>query len=346
MVTPMEEQTPRREEWQRLYETAIKVKQLEPWTWMSEIDMFAVQSPDTGQLGFVSVMGGAGEHFGVSVYLGSDGLEGFLLMQEAQGLVSPEVLFMVPQIQASFEDRELLTSEDKAVIKSLGLKFRGRNAWPWFRSMRPGFAPWYLEAAETRFLAHALQQLLDVAPRFAMDDSLVLVRSDNAILVRKPNSTARGVVWEDSYQQVMPDNKDSSAFEVDSEVLEHVVNMPAQKLTIEMDIFMMPVPVREGKGRPFFVFNLLLVEGKSGYVIGTEMMYVETTLEEMWTRVPETVLRQFARSNVKPAVIKTRPGPLHDFLAPIANKIGVSLQTSRRLRYLNEARESLFRFLG
>ncbi len=166
----MKDQTPRREEWQRLYETAIKVKQLEPWTWMSETDMFAVQDLELGQLGFVSAMGGAGEHFGVSVYLGSDGLDGFMMLQEARGVVSPEVLFMVPQLQVSFEDRELLTSADRAVIKSLGLKFRGRNAWPWFRSMRAGFVPWYLEAAEARFLAHALEQLLDLAPRFATDE--------------------------------------------------------------------------------------------------------------------------------------------------------------------------------
>lgn len=88
-----------------------------------------------------------------------------------------------------------------------------------------------------------------------------------------------------------------------------------------------------------------LVEGRSGYIVATEMLYVETTLEEMWTRVPETVLRQLVQINVKPAVIKIRPGPLHGFLAPIANQIGVSLRTARRLRYLDEAKESMFRFL-
>lgn len=342
----MEDQTPRREEWQRLYETAIKVKQLEPWNWMSETDMFAVQHPESGQLGFVSVMGRAGEHFGVAVYLGSDGLAGFMMLQEARGAVSPEVFFMIPQLQASFEDREMLTSEDRAVIKSLGLKFRGRNAWPWFRSMRSGFAPWYLEAAEARFLTHALEQVLDLAPRFEMDDSLVLVRSDNAMLVRKPVSTARGVTWEDSFQQITLDDKGTGTFYLDVQLLEQLSKMPAQKLTIEMDVFMLPQPIQEGKSRPFFAYNLLLVEGRSGYILGTEMMYVKTTLEEMWTGVPEIVLRELVRINVKPAVIKTRPGPLHDLLAPIASEIGVSLQMSRHLRYLDEAMESLFRFLG
>lgn len=342
----MEEQTPRHEEWQRLYETAIKVKQLAPWTRMSETDMFAVEDPESGRLGFVSVMGRAGEHFGVAVYLGSDGLAGFMMLQEARGAVTPEVFFMIPQLQASFEDRDMLTSQDLTVIKSLGLKFRGRNAWPWFRSMRSGFAPWYLEAAEARFLTHALEQVLDLAPRFEMEDSLVLVRSDNAMLVRKPVSTARGATWEDSFQQITLDDKGTGTFYLDVQLLEQLRKMPAQKLTIEMDVFMLPQPIQEGKSRPFFAYNLLLVEGRSGYILGTEMMYVKTTLEEMWTGVPEIVLRELVRINVKPAVIKTRPGPLYDLLAPIVSEIGVSLQMSRRLRYLDEATESLFRFLG
>ncbi len=166
------------------------------------------------------------------------------------------------------------------------------------------------------------------------------------MLVRKPVSTTRGVVWEDNFQQIAADNKGTGVFSVDAGLLEHVGKMPPQKLTIEMGVFMLPKPVQEERGsRPFFVFNLLLVEGKSGYILGTDMMHVETTLEEMWTQLPETVLQQLARINVKPSVIKTRPGPLRDFLAPIAKEMGVSLQTSRRLRYLDEARELMFRFL-
>ncbi len=38
---------------------------------MTEGDVFGVQDPDTGELGFVSVMGMLGEHYAVSVYLGT-----------------------------------------------------------------------------------------------------------------------------------------------------------------------------------------------------------------------------------------------------------------------------------
>lgn len=60
-----------------------------------------------------------------------------------------------------------------------------------FRSYRPGFAPWFVEAEEARFLAHALDQLADVAPRFREDPSLL--EAPGGYLVRAP----RGGAWED-----------------------------------------------------------------------------------------------------------------------------------------------------
>ena len=49
--------------WRRLYEAAIRVKELAPSEWMFEDAVFGVQDPETGKLGFVSVMGQVGEHF-------------------------------------------------------------------------------------------------------------------------------------------------------------------------------------------------------------------------------------------------------------------------------------------
>ena len=55
--------------------------------------------------------------------------------------VAPELFLRVPQLQASFEDRNELRDKDRQVIKELGLKFRGRQAWPMFRSYRTGLCP-------------------------------------------------------------------------------------------------------------------------------------------------------------------------------------------------------------
>ncbi len=63
----------------------------------------------------------------------------------------------------SFEDRDLLSNEDRKQIKDLGLAFRGKNAWPVFRQYEPGYNPWFINDEECIFLTHALRQTLFVA---------------------------------------------------------------------------------------------------------------------------------------------------------------------------------------
>ena len=181
-----EEMTPEIREWRGLYESVVRIKEISPWEWMTETDVFGVRSPETGELGFVSVMGLLGQHYAVSLYLGSEGIHGFLDLQEMGPFADPGALIQIPQLQASFENREELDKRDRQVIKELGLKFRGRNAWPMFRSYRPSLFPWFLEAAEVRFLSCALEQLADVAPRCREDPSLLEPSGGDSYLLRVP----------------------------------------------------------------------------------------------------------------------------------------------------------------
>jgi len=188
-----EKMAPGLQEWQGLYESAVRVKEISPWEWMTETDVFGVRSPETGELGFVSVMGMLGEHFAVSLYLGSEGINGFLDLQEMGPFADPEDLIQIPQLQASFENREELDKRDRDVIKELGLKFRGRNAWPMFRSYHPSLFPWFLDAGEVRFLSLALEQLADVAPRFREDSSLLEPSGGESYLLRAPRQEGGSV---------------------------------------------------------------------------------------------------------------------------------------------------------
>ena len=75
-------------------------------------------------------------------------------------------------MQLSFEDRESLEPQDRRILKEADLSFRGKNAWPLFRSYRPGFVPWFLESEEAETLRVALEQLLAVALRIRIDPAI------------------------------------------------------------------------------------------------------------------------------------------------------------------------------
>jgi hypothetical protein len=51
----MTELQPTLNDWRRLYQAAMSFKEIAPWEWMAETDVFGVQDPERGEIGFVSV---------------------------------------------------------------------------------------------------------------------------------------------------------------------------------------------------------------------------------------------------------------------------------------------------
>ncbi|MEZ4860617.1 MAG: hypothetical protein R3C14_04895 [Caldilineaceae bacterium] len=179
------------EECRPLYERMAQLKELAPWEWMMETDIFGVQGVGAPEPDYVSVMGMRGEHFAISLYLGNQALLQFWHFEENQEKMQAEDLLLIPQLQASFEDRNQLTQQDRDQLKALGLKYRGRHAWPMIRSFRPGFLPWYVESAEVVRLTQAVEQLLDVAPalRPIATSSMALATSASLCAWQKSRSS-------------------------------------------------------------------------------------------------------------------------------------------------------------
>ncbi len=342
----MAEDAPGPREWGALYESAARIKELAPWEWMTEADVFGVRDPETGDLGLVSVMGMLGEHYAVSIYLGSEGIHGFLDLQEMGPLMGPESLMQIPQLQASFEDRGELDKKDREVIKDIGLKFRGRNAWPMFRSYRPSFFPWFLEAEEARFLSAALDQLSEVAPRFREDSSL-LEPSGGGILLREPGRGGGDVLWEDASTGVPPLDAPPIEVEVEMSEIEALGRLPRWEARLEVDFFMFPAPIQGEKGeRPYFPHMLMTVDGASGMILGSELLAPDPSLEAMWGSVPENLADQLSAADLVPEKMSVASELLFELLAPLAEEAGFELELSESLPGLDPAREELLDTFG
>ncbi len=338
----MVEELPTNEQWRRLYETAALVKELSPWKWMTETDVFGVQDPNTEEIGFVSVMGLLGEHYGVSLYPNPRALYDFWALEEAGPQINPDALLEIPQLQTSFEDRGELDNRDRKVIKELGFKFRGRKGWPMFRSYRPGFFPWFLEAEEARSLAEALDQLLEVAPRFKEDRSLLVPEDERSYLVRVVHQEGSTRVWEDTVMEVPPPEPVSIQIKMDPEVLESFESLPHSGHELEMDLFMFPTPIQGEKGvRPVFPYMLLVVDAGSGMVVGTELLEAAPSLEAMWGSVPLAVARQLTGLALRPEQVTVGSELLFGLLQPLAESARFELKWSPFLPALYEAKEAL-----
>jgi hypothetical protein len=90
-----------------------------------------------------------------------------------------------------------LPKQDQDIIMKLGLKFRGRNAYPIFRNLKPGYLPLTITADEAAYFAHALTQAADVCMRFKKQVTLLDHAAPDHYFVRTPEINGEAITWSD-----------------------------------------------------------------------------------------------------------------------------------------------------
>lgn len=331
-------------EWQALYAAANHIAAFAPWTWMQETDLFAVEDPDTHEVGFVSVTGTLGEHLSVTVYRGPRALYQFLEIQRQDPVDmrdAAESILEIPQLQASFEGRKVLQPLDLVTIKSLKLRYRGAKGWPMFRSYVPGYTPWIITPAEARFLTHVLEQVPAAAPRFIESPGLIDVDDPEKFLLRSAKRQGDSLVWGESIIRVPPPPPAPISIALPANTVDSLSELPRDGEPIEADLFLVPASIGPETERRPYIYMLLLVGSRSGMVVGHDVLTAEPSLDVMLGEVGGHVACSLAACSSLPSVIRVPSERLFDLLQPLALKIDVPLEITSELRALDEARAAL-----
>ena len=336
---------PSKAEWQRLYELSHAVKELAPWEWMEEDEVFGLKDPETGELHLVSIMGTLGEHFATAVYLGNKGLHGFLDMQRFPAGLSAQRLLEIPQLHASYENRDQVQREDREVMKMLGHKYRGRYAWPLFRSYRPGYVPWLIESHEARLLAHALEQVRLMAPRVRQDPELLQREDEDKLLVRVPHKQHGQLTWRDKKMSVPPPETVRYMSRVDGEALESLAQAQHVLEAVEIDVSLLPVHVGKRGERPVIPYLLLVADAQSGMILANDMLQADPTLKEMWSSVPGVIVDTLAELDLRPEVVRASEPLLLGLLQPLQEELGIEIEAREELPAVEAARQGLEKHL-
>ncbi|MBR4211776.1 MAG: hypothetical protein IKR84_05250 [Oscillibacter sp.] len=143
-----------------LYEAAFRYKKTKLWKQMFDSELFAVRLSD-GEIGYCCVMGLAGEHIALAVYVGDEGFQSYRELafrdddEWSDDFSSmPDVTWMFRQscLQCSFENKneldydEFMTARDYA--QSHKIRQRGAHAWPHFTKCARYRIPTGLETPE------------------------------------------------------------------------------------------------------------------------------------------------------------------------------------------------------
>jgi hypothetical protein len=335
----MPESSPTLGQWRERYATAEGFKKLAPWNWMLDSDVFGVQNPVDSEIGYCAVLGFRKEVFALVVYLGTEGFKVHQMMQSGEIVPGDdEALFMQRCLLCSFENRSELQPEDLAVIKKLGLSFRGRNAWPQFRSYLPSLAPWFLTQAEVVFLTQVLEQSVELCLRFKENRDLLTPRGEGLHLVRVRQSDS---TWEDHWLKPAPCGKEAAPEPVciDEVLLARVRKVAKEKRgTWEGDVFYAPALIND-KERPYYPQMLLWVDRESSFILSTGLLRHREHLNQ---HLVEHFLKAAENVEVLPSKIVVKRESARVALESVASHLGIGISLECDLPTLEKVKSELF----
>jgi hypothetical protein len=337
---------------------------------MSDSDLFGVKDPEAGEIGYCCVLGALGEVHGLVVYLGRAGLEQHRQIQSGKvHAATPGFAYSQNCLTAWFGHRGELDSADLKVIKELRLTFRGSNVWPQFRSMRPGYLPWYLTENEAKFLTLCLEQASHVARSVENDPDSFAPHGKDLYLVRVPSETQdpQSASQPPSFnassgqQSLFSNPVENRVYQWNSEWLKPppLVEMTVQPAPLdevrlqrikktsngshgvwEIDAFFTPAPVNDGN-RPYFPYTLLWADQDSGFIFGYFLAQPSTWPKEF----PDAFLASVEEHKILPSGLHLRKRELYELFQPLAAHLGIEVKLSKKLPAVDRAKRGLLKFM-
>jgi hypothetical protein len=323
-----------------LYQAAIEFKQAQLWQWLYDTDLICVENPADRKIGYCSVMGHAGQHFALGVYLGEDGLYGFTqIMRYADKMEDRDFLGLQNCLMCSFEDRNVLSAEDRREIKRMGLSFRGKNEWPQFRRHEPGFHPWYIDDEACVYLTQALRQTLAAAAQIR-SGQLRVDMSRGQTICRYSETENGKLVWQSMEIELKFPDDIYRKLIVDDDIIFEKIKKAGEmgNASFQIEFCHVPIPIQENKGeRPFYPRLFIILEEKSGMIIHHDL---NTSERDDPTLVLNKLINLCLHNGI-PQSIKVRSETMAALLKDFCKRAGIQLKIVKKLPKINQIIDSL-----
>ena len=113
---------PTTEHWRDLHMSFREFCLATPWQWLDDTDVLAIEHPSGEYTGYCTVLGSAGQEYGLALFVGDEGLSGYMaLMTDEVEPESMDAFVRMNALSAILADREDMDAPDRAIIRRLGL---------------------------------------------------------------------------------------------------------------------------------------------------------------------------------------------------------------------------------
>lgn len=330
----------------KLFELAFEYKKTRLWNILWDRDVFAVKLSD-GRIGYISIMGAAGKHCALGLYIGEKGFQSFRSIIDVDEYLLPpleahEHLLKQDCLQCAFEGKDEVTEEEREEVKKYarahGIKIAGKNAYPYFAKYQPNCCPWHLETEqEQEDLCEALTAAIEIAEllKEKSPDELGFQQSSMELEEVPMLELRDGVYVLEKIK--LPEEKPVGwpAAEARNDIAIANLKKAAREGLWECEIVRYWEPVQnEPDEIPAFPVLLLAVESATDYILPVSIV-------EHYEENPENLLNVFMDAllmqKVCPAEIKVRDERTYVFLKAFCDRMKITISMEKNLPALDEA---------
>lgn len=330
--------------YEALFRAGVKIKELEPWSELSDLDLITIALPGSEEPYFCSIMGNGGSCYGVNIYAGREGLQyrNWMVMREQATAPVEYMMFDQNALVMYLGDREEVPDKQKRIIRELGLKFRGRGQWIYFQSFRRRFFPDNPDRDETVLMAEVLDSLYEALVEFREEGMNFSGEYSETLVRAYREKEKRFELVKDILPEVWIPVEEVELNE--PEVRKELKACPNGDYQIEIDLAYLGSKVKDPSyDRPVNPLVLIAADRLSGQIVGCHMLNPEDDeVGEVLSMVIELILQ-----NGKMKRIRVRNIKLQYILKELCEYLGIRLElTKKGLSTVDEFLEEIFGLNG
>ncbi len=336
--------------WQALYDAAARLRALEPWKTMYDSDFLGIIDPQTGGFLVESVLGNLGEVYALVLYREREGLNfcrRVLELEEGENLEPEEVGFQQNAIMAEFVNKGQLDAADRAVLKTVNWPAikPARTAQVSFRSYRPHFAPWHIDAEEARLLTLGLDRMAAYY-QWRQGENLCLDATPEAIPTYQqtgsPGDPDGGWKLATRPLPVFPEPVETDEFAAVEPACAQIRAAHWPKNGVwEVRLRPLPFPIMEGD-RPYYANIGLVVDAESAFILASEIMRPAGSESR---QTAEVLVKAIQFVQAMPAAIHVLAKDAGGTLKKACEFLKIPLKTRPRLPAVEQVAQSLVSFM-
>lgn len=303
-----------------LLELSNELNKMKPWKYFENEEIIALELVEVDEVFFVSVMGAAGQEFGLMVYdeeLGYTSLASILSGRK----LSDDFHFDLSALTINFVDRAALEKDDYQLIKDCGLSFRGKNNWIQFRSYEPGAFPTIPLFSNVEIMISIVRAMIQVTQLRMKGWRYPVVTEHVYPAFKVPEN---GLIADVYLLEIDLDPKGMIEIEINDLEKAQIKRKPKVPLQIEYDLFYLPYPVgAEDEERLIYPVMCMVMDRMTGEVLNNDMM--------PFPKLPFIQQQMFWKLMVE---IPVRPSKIYvkketkEVLQQLAKLIGIELVVS------------------